>query len=93
MRAIHAASISLVAAAALVACAFASPAQADWGDGYRPWHPQDGWYRPLDPPTVAVAPRPYHYVRTPAYYAPPPVAYEPPPAYYAPDVSLGLTVR
>jgi hypothetical protein len=101
MRVIHATTIGLVAAAALGACVFASPAQADWGDGYHHrWHPHDGWYRPWGPPALIVTPRPYTYVPPAAYYAPPPMAYAPPPvvyapppAYYAPGVSLGISVR
>ncbi len=93
MRVLRIASIGSVTAAALAACVLASPAQADWGDGYyHRWHPHDGWDRPGGPPALIVAPPPYR-MRPAAYYAPPPVAYLPPPAVDAPDVVFGLTIR
>jgi hypothetical protein len=94
MRRLCVTSIALTAAAVLGASMFASPAQADWGNGYRRWHPHDGWTRPSGPPALIVTPRPTDYAPPAAYYAPPPpAAYTSPPAYYAPTTSFDFTVR
>ncbi len=92
-------AIGLVAAAAIGACNVVSPAQADWGNGYRAWHPHDGWDRPGGSPALIVAPRPPNDTSPAAYYVvpgaasvPPPVADPPPPPTYdVPGISLGLT--